>query len=124
MFSLLGVIIIKVFRGDGLGLTGLLLIQWLYFLFPLSRSCTSLDIYLSDHGPILLQAHIPQPKIKPFKFMKVWIDHPQFLSFVTNVWNVDISASTLTKLQVKLKGLRKQLKQWNWEGDVQKKKSS
>lgn len=78
---------------------------------------------LSDHSPIVLRAVQSVSRTHPFRFMKMWLDHENFKDFVSQVWSNMVYASPLSKLQVKLKFLRKHLKQWNWEvfGNVNRK---
>ncbi|KAF5194214.1 hypothetical protein FRX31_016198 [Thalictrum thalictroides] len=71
--------------------------------------------HASDHGPLGgVQAYVPKPFNCPFKFNKFWISHPQFSQVVRNSWNQDLIAPPLIKVEEKLKRLKADLKQWNW----------
>ncbi|XP_026417183.1 uncharacterized protein LOC113312664 [Papaver somniferum] len=66
---------------------------------------------VSDHAPLLCGcASIPRPKNVPWKFQKMWIDHPSFLSEVKKVWNENIIGDLFFIFMQKLKKLKKVLK--------------
>ncbi|XP_026459749.1 uncharacterized protein LOC113360455 [Papaver somniferum] len=66
---------------------------------------------VSDHAPLLCGcASIPRPKNVPWKFQKMWIDHPSFLSEVKKVWTENIIGDPTFIFMQKLKKLKKVLK--------------
>ncbi|XP_026435852.1 uncharacterized protein LOC113333645 [Papaver somniferum] len=66
---------------------------------------------VSDHAPLLYGcASIPKPKNVPWKFQKMWIEHPSFLSEVKKVWNENIIGDPSFIFMQKLKKLKKALK--------------
>ncbi|XP_026436380.1 uncharacterized protein LOC113334256 [Papaver somniferum] len=70
---------------------------------------------ISDHAPLLCGcASIPRPKNVPWKFQKMWIDHPLFLSEVKKVWTENIIGDPSFIFLQKLKNLKKVLSEWNW----------
>ncbi|XP_026458773.1 uncharacterized protein LOC113359335 [Papaver somniferum] len=70
---------------------------------------------VSDHAPLLCGcASIPRPKIVPWKFQKMWIDHPSFLSEVKKVWTENIIGDPSFIFMQKIKKLKKFLSEWNW----------
>lgn len=75
----------------------------------------------SDHAPLLVQM-TDQPHFKGrFLFQKMWIDHPDFMPLISNVWQSEVRGSPSYIVSEKLKRLRYILKKWNWEvfGNVQ-----
>ncbi|XP_026447948.1 uncharacterized protein LOC113348402 [Papaver somniferum] len=70
---------------------------------------------VSDHAPLLCGcASIPRPKNVPWKFQKMWIDPPSFLSEVKKVWTENIIGDPSFIFMQKLKKLKKFLSEWNW----------
>ncbi|GAV62975.1 hypothetical protein CFOL_v3_06497 [Cephalotus follicularis] len=66
---------------------------------------------ISDHSPISIQLmQQVQPSGRPFKFLNFWADHPQFLNIVRSEWDKPYEGSPLKRIQLKLKGLKYQLK--------------
>lgn len=60
-----------------------------------------------------------KPKAR-FIFKKMWLEHHNFKSVVTQVWNAPITGPPSVRLSEKLRRFRGVLKQWNWEvfGDI------
>ncbi|XP_026459728.1 uncharacterized protein LOC113360434 [Papaver somniferum] len=79
---------------------------------------------ISDHG-ILYGANvdIPKPKNIPFRALKVWKSHPDFLQQIQASWNTMIKGNPIFIFMSKLKILKKEIQLWNWNtfGDVIKK---
>ncbi|KAH0672477.1 hypothetical protein KY290_024710 [Solanum tuberosum] len=50
---------------------------------------------------------------KYFRFLNVWIEHPNFKHVVQDAWNVDIQGNSMWKLHQKLKPLSRTLSQWS-----------
>ncbi|XP_026451132.1 uncharacterized protein LOC113351345 [Papaver somniferum] len=57
---------------------------------------------------------IPKQKNVPWRFQKMWIDHPSFLSKVKKVWSEPIIGDPAFIFMQKLKKLKKFLSEWNW----------
>lgn len=52
---------------------------------------------------------------KPFKFFTTWLDHPNFLPLIEEVWtNSNVNGIKLFILKGKLKILKSKLKSWNF----------
>ncbi|XP_026452870.1 uncharacterized protein LOC113353514 [Papaver somniferum] len=69
----------------------------------------------SDHAPLLGGgAQIPKPQNAPMRFHKMWISHPNFMEVVQKCWSEEIVGDPAFILQLKLKKLKKILKDWNW----------
>jgi exonuclease III len=70
----------------------------------------------SDHWPLLLSMNIHDtPKLKPFRFEKFWLLHPDFQQLAKDWWaQAEINhGSNMYKLQQRLKNFKMLLKQWN-----------
>jgi hypothetical protein len=70
----------------------------------------------SDHWPLQLRLDIPTtPGKKPFRFEKLWLDHPDFQENIQAWWRKATvpSGSKMYKFQQKLKNLKQTLKIWN-----------
>ncbi|XP_057790445.1 uncharacterized protein LOC131007339 [Salvia miltiorrhiza] len=72
----------------------------------------------SDHSPLLLMCrHPPQARHNFFKFLHMWVEHPNFEKMVENSWNSQIDVNCpIFKVMAKLKRLRKELRLWNRTG--------
>lgn len=68
---------------------------------------------LSDHSPITICNKEPAKYVSSFKFLTMWTTHPDCERLIAETWNADIKASSLCKLQIKLKMLKEKLKFWN-----------
>lgn len=82
--------------------------------------CSHLTRAYSDHSPLLLSV-MPQTKSKSrFIFQRMWLEHPNFKTVVSNVWQAKITGTPSYIVAEKLRRLQRQLKTWNWEifGDV------
>ncbi|GAU40165.1 hypothetical protein TSUD_292700 [Trifolium subterraneum] len=68
----------------------------------------------SDHFPILLEFknHVTHAPSK-FKFMKMWIAHPDCINVIKQSWNINITGCPMFVLTQKLKSLKEKLKVWN-----------
>ncbi|XP_026420029.1 uncharacterized protein LOC113316010 [Papaver somniferum] len=79
---------------------------------------------ISDRG-VLYGANVvlPKPKNVPFRALKVWKNHPSFKKIVIDSWNSDIIGNPSFIFMSKLKRLKKDIQNWNWNffGDVTKK---
>ncbi|GAU49526.1 hypothetical protein TSUD_377390 [Trifolium subterraneum] len=60
------------------------------------------DRDISDYFPIWLECSNLNWGPKPFKFNNCWVDHPEFLDLVKNIW-----------VQSNMKRLKEALKKWN-----------
>ena len=72
----------------------------------------------SDHCPILLESEPPTYKLKkPYKFEKMWLTDPSFLTLVENSWNssafIPSPYSPISRLQHHLKFLTTNIIDWN-----------
>ena len=68
----------------------------------------------SDHIPCMVQIDTLIPKTDVFRFENFWVEQPDFLDLLKNIWNSDIRATnSVTKVTAKLKLLRKVLKKWS-----------
>lgn len=63
----------------------------LFVLMPVwimdSISCTALPKHHLDHCSLLLSlvsSKVPEPR--PFRFMKMWVQHPRFMALIEKVW--------------------------------------
>ncbi|PNX74096.1 cysteine-rich receptor-like protein kinase [Trifolium pratense] len=71
---------------------------------------------ISDHCPIWLMCDNIDWGPKPFKFNNCWTEHPDFNSFVTNLWgNLNITGKKAFVIKEKLKKLKEGLRVWNKE---------
>jgi hypothetical protein len=71
-----------------------------------------------DHWPVLLEANFQgTPKNRPFHFECFWIEHPTFKENINLWWKEDIQVqgTKMYRFQVRLKHIKKKLKQWNQE---------
>ncbi|XP_020266380.1 uncharacterized protein LOC109841859 [Asparagus officinalis] len=68
----------------------------------------------SDHSPGLITIEDEEIEVKrPFKFFKMWISHPDFLSTVRSVWDQVVTGYKMYIFHTKLKKLKPVLKELN-----------
>lgn len=71
---------------------------------------------VSDHCPILLKPHLSNWGPKPFRFNNYWVQHPDFLTFVSAKWSqFQAKGWKMFVSKHKLKELKDCLKVWNKE---------
>ncbi|KAK2449476.1 hypothetical protein QL285_008670 [Trifolium repens] len=74
------------------------------------------DRDISDHCPIWLECTRLNWGPKPFKFLNCWLQHPEFLPLVKDVWEkANIHGKSVFILKEKMKILKEALKGWNKE---------
>ena len=86
-----------------------------------SSSVSTLTKLRSDHYPLLFEFQTQSsPFTSSFKFMKMWISHPDCINVVKQCWNNQIIGCPMLILSQKLKMLKEALKLWNKNtfGDV------
>ncbi|XP_020596050.1 uncharacterized protein LOC110036047 [Phalaenopsis equestris] len=78
-------------------------------------SISHLPCTCSDHRPLLISIspHTIAP-LPRFRFFNVWVEHPEFLSFIKSVWLPVSSFPPWIKLWQIQKKVVKLLKAWNW----------
>ncbi|XP_040987210.1 uncharacterized protein LOC121235034 [Juglans microcarpa x Juglans regia] len=82
--------------------------------FP-NAICYYLPRTTSDHSPMFIE-FLKDPYSygpSPFRFQQMWIEHPDFMSFVQYVWSEPIVGTGHEKLASKLKKMRVALREWN-----------
>ncbi|XP_057790938.1 uncharacterized protein LOC131008050 [Salvia miltiorrhiza] len=69
----------------------------------------------SDHSPLILKCQNPTTQHQNFfKFLNMWILHPDFHEVVRNSWNQDYDTTCpIFRVMAKLKRLKHVLKDWN-----------
>ncbi|XP_022880947.1 uncharacterized protein LOC111398252 [Olea europaea var. sylvestris] len=68
----------------------------------------------SDHAPLLIQLVDPRRSSpSPFRFQRMWLQHPLFLHVIAESWNRECHLSGLQRMAFKLKRLKGDLKLWN-----------
>jgi hypothetical protein len=69
----------------------------------------------SDHSPLLIATDIFVPNVthKTFGFLKMCINHSQFMEAVQTTWSVDVHGNGMHILLGKLKAVKKALNEWN-----------
>lgn len=65
-----------------------------------------LEPNLSNHSPMILRLFAEKKVKAPFQFLNAWCLHPQFKRLVAEVWNTEMSGSSMYQLTQKLKGLK------------------
>ncbi|XP_035543586.1 uncharacterized protein LOC118347673 [Juglans regia] len=83
-------------------------------LFP-TASCSYLPMTTSDHCPMLVE-FLKDPYSygpPPFRFQQMWVEHPEFIDFVKQVWSVPVVGTGLVILACKLKKVKVALREWN-----------
>ncbi|XP_057794589.1 uncharacterized protein LOC131010900 [Salvia miltiorrhiza] len=69
---------------------------------------------LSDHLPIQLRTKCEDWGPTPFRFLNVWVSHPDFHDVVDDVWSkADVVGWKSFVVKEKLKMLKVKLKEWN-----------
>ncbi|CAM8972135.1 unnamed protein product [Rhodiola kirilowii] len=68
----------------------------------------------SDHVPLLIKCGGHTRKPAGFKYLRAWHTHAEFLSVVEDEWPKHSHANPILAFALKLKGLRRKLKHWNW----------
>ncbi|XP_022880751.1 uncharacterized protein LOC111398023 [Olea europaea var. sylvestris] len=78
-------------------------------------AATFLTTCVSDHSPMVVKlAELLRRKI-PFRFFDYWIDHPDFLPLVAQVWGEAVVGTSMFCLCSKLRRLKLALKYFNKE---------
>ncbi|XP_019430073.1 PREDICTED: uncharacterized protein LOC109337532, partial [Lupinus angustifolius] len=78
-------------------------------------SCCILPRISSDHHPLLLCSSSSVVKrITPFRFLKMWMKHPDCSKVIEEAWKEEIIGCPMFILSEKLKRLKVKLKNWNW----------
>ncbi|XP_059289278.1 uncharacterized protein LOC132042777 [Lycium ferocissimum] len=74
----------------------------------------------SDHAPLFITLKEGQVLIRPFRFLKFWTDHQDFLSVVSNNWASEVIGNPFILFKQKLKHLKGVLSAWSKEvyGDI------
>ncbi|KAF5475128.1 hypothetical protein F2P56_006969, partial [Juglans regia] len=81
----------------------------------MNAHCSYLSRSTSDHSPMFIE-FMKDPFTygpSPFRFQQMWIEHPDFMSFVQMVWSEPVVGTGLMKLTSKLKKLKVALLEWN-----------
>ncbi|CAJ2651176.1 unnamed protein product [Trifolium pratense] len=77
-------------------------------------SCCTLIRHSSDHHPVLITQELSiRQHASPFRFLKVWTTHADCASTISLSWQRNNTGDHSTRLQRKLKGLKRVLKDWN-----------
>jgi hypothetical protein len=92
----------------------------------LINSCQSFNVCTltklrSDHFPLLFDFQIQNNQFSSsFKFLKMWISHPDCINIIKQCWNNNVSGCPMFILSQKHKLLKEALKVWNKKtfGDV------
>ncbi|XP_035542088.1 uncharacterized protein LOC118344796 [Juglans regia] len=95
-------------------LDGVLLDANLLSLFP-TASCSYLSRTTSDHCPMLVEFFKDTYSYghPPFRFQQMWVEHPEFIGFIKQVWDVPVIGTGLVILACKLKKVKVALREWN-----------
>ncbi|KAF5468243.1 hypothetical protein F2P56_012410 [Juglans regia] len=82
--------------------------------FP-NAICSYLLRTTSDHSPMVIEFKMDPFSYgpSPFRFQQMWVDHPQFLQCIRQVWSATVVGQGLTKLAIKLKNTKVALREWN-----------
>lgn len=83
-------------------------------IFP-SLKVMHLPRVQSDHCPLLVTFSQMEQHHSFFSFNPTWINHPDFMDFVSAHWRDEVHENPMVNVQLKLKNLRHLLKAWNWE---------
>ncbi|XP_026453587.1 uncharacterized protein LOC113354476 [Papaver somniferum] len=92
-------------------------------LRPLRISMLEFNNCLHSCGLIqVAKSAIPKPINVPFRALKVWINHPGFLTLIKESWNNNLQGNPIYIFMSKMKRLKIDIKDWNWSvfGDVNK----
>ncbi|CAM8900124.1 unnamed protein product [Rhodiola kirilowii] len=68
----------------------------------------------SDHTPLLIILGDSIRKLAPFKYIRAWHDHADFITSVERTWSGHAHANPILAFALKLQRLRRHLKSWNW----------
>ena len=81
--------------------------------FPLCN-IKKIPRYTSDHNPIIYSRELSQSKnSKPFSFENSWINHPDFITKMSEIWNKKVIAkSNIEQWCIKVNRIKKFLKGW------------
>ena len=87
-----------------------------------NSDCTTLTRTSSDYCPLLVCfSKLVVSRPCPFRFQRMWIDHPGFMNLVANVWKeFQFFGHPMYVLASKLRALKQELRNWNKSifGDV------
>ncbi|XP_060210626.1 uncharacterized protein LOC132637573 [Lycium barbarum] len=68
----------------------------------------------SDHAPLLVSCGDQVQKfIKPFRFLKFWVEHDNFLDFVKQQWDTVLTDDAFLSFKLKMKKLKTALSPWS-----------
>ncbi|XP_059315388.1 uncharacterized protein LOC132065996 [Lycium ferocissimum] len=68
----------------------------------------------SDHTPLLISCEEQVENfIKPFRFLKFWVEHDTFLDFIRQQWEADLSDDVFLSFKLKMKKLKVALSTWS-----------
>ena len=72
---------------------------------------------LSDHSPMLVKVY-PEISIGrcSFRYFKMWSKDPRFLEGVKACWEEEVNDTKMYRLMIRLKGVKRYMKQLNREG--------
>ncbi|KAF5481740.1 hypothetical protein F2P56_002370 [Juglans regia] len=86
----------------------------LFSSFP-NAICSYLPRTTSYHSPMVIEFKMDPFSYgpSPFHFQQMWLDHPQFLYCIRQVWSETVVGQDLTKLAMKLKKTKVALREWN-----------
>ncbi|XP_042950247.1 uncharacterized protein LOC122282354 [Carya illinoinensis] len=78
-------------------------------------TCSYLPRTTSDHCPMYTEFRKDPFSYgpSPFRFQQMWVEHPDFMDFVQNVWAAVVVGTGLLKLANKLKKLKVAFWEWN-----------
>ncbi|XP_041024055.1 uncharacterized protein LOC121264817 [Juglans microcarpa x Juglans regia] len=81
-------------------------------LFP-TASCSYLSRTTSDHCPMLVEFFKDTYSYgpPPFRFQQMWVEHPEFIGFIKQVWDVPVIGTGLVILACKLKKVKVALRE-------------
>ncbi|XP_035542106.1 uncharacterized protein LOC108997796 [Juglans regia] len=81
----------------------------------LNAICSYLPRTTSDHSPMVIEFKMDPFSYgpSPFRFQQMWVDHPQFLYCIRQVWSETVVGQGLSKLAMKLKKTKVALREWN-----------
>ncbi|XP_060195031.1 uncharacterized protein LOC132624242 [Lycium barbarum] len=67
-----------------------------------------------DHAPLLVSCgNQVENFIKPFRFLKFWVEHDTFLDFVRQQWEADLSDDVFLSFKLNMKKLKVALSTWS-----------
>lgn len=87
--------------------------EWLS-VWP-NTCCSILPRLESDHNPLMLSFYkhsFSGPK--PFRFNEAWMEHPEFCSIVSSVWNQEVAGCPMKVVVKKLRSFKLKLKDRNY----------